>query len=305
MALLADFLVLAGSLLLLLALVPLGYMRRRLPPGANRMAWMFLSGLILLFFAGYLGYAVLAWNRAEHWADLVVPAVFFFGAVFVLVVCWLSAKTADDVMRLCHLEHEIITDPLMGIYNRRHLDRCLRQEATKSRRYGLPLSAMLIDVDHFKKVNDTYGHAVGDRVLQALAQTIKGSVRDFDLVFRYGGEELVVLLPYTEGQGAMVLAERLCHWLADRCLVGRDEQLGCPDLRVTISIGVATFVPAQEEEGQLMARADAALYQAKQAGRNRVIYAAPPVAAPPVAVPPVAVPPLVAQQPAAEADATD
>jgi len=267
---LANFLVMSGAMVLLLALFPVNQLRRRLPYSPCRVAWMFLSVLVCLFFSGYVLYAVLFWNDARQWHDLVVPVIFFFGAVFVLIVCQLSARTADDVTRLCHLEYENILDPLLGIYNRRHMDRCLRSEAGKTRRYGLALSVLLIDVDFFKKVNDTYGHQVGDRVLQALAQMVKGSVRDFDLVFRYGGEEIMVLLPYTNLAGAQVLGNRLCQWVSERSLLEEVHQGRPVNLRVTISIGVSSFDPALEDEGEMVARADMALYRAKRNGRNRV-----------------------------------
>lgn len=267
---LAGFLVLFGAMTLALSLFPVNHLRRRLPTGPCRMAWMFLSVLIVCFLSGYLIYAFMFWGAASHWADLVVPAIFFLGAVFVLVVCFLSAKTADDVVRLCFLEHENVTDPLMGIYNRRHMDRCLQEETSKARRYGLDLSIMLIDVDHFKQVNDTYGHRVGDRVLKELAQLVKGSIRDFDQVFRYGGEELLVLLPYTNSRGAEVLAERLRGWVEDRCLVTAKQDKKRVDIRTTVSIGVSSLCPEWEDESWMIERADVALYQAKEKGRNRV-----------------------------------
>lgn len=266
MSVLANFFVFCGALLLLLALRPIDQLRRRLPNTPCRTAWMFLSMMVALFFCGYLTYGWLFWNANDHWSCMVVPTIFFFGAVFVLVVCTLSAKTANDVTRLCHLEHENVTDPLMGIYNRRFMDKCLREEAEKARRYGLELSVLLIDVDHFKNVNDTYGHAAGDQVLHSLAQLIQGSVRDFDRVFRYGGEEIVVLLPYTSVVGAMVLGQRLCDWVAERqlCHVGREH------VQVTISVGVSSFNAEKEDIGILMSRADEAMYRAKNNGRNRV-----------------------------------
>ncbi len=269
---LANLLIISGALILGLALIPVNKLRRRLPVGVCRRSWMFLSMLIAFFFVGYLFYAYLFWNQAHQWCDMVVPAIFFFGSVFVLVVCSLSAKTADDVTRLCHLEHENVTDPLMGIYNRRYMDRCLKQEGEKAKRYGLEFSVMMIDVDFFKKVNDTYGHSVGDQVLQSLAQMIKGSVRDFDRVFRYGGEEIVVLLPYTNCDGAMVLGQRLCEWVSERSLVEHDSN----SISVTISVGVSCLCPSVEDVGTMMARADRALYRAKENGRNRVERAAAP-----------------------------
>ncbi|WP_321530421.1 GGDEF domain-containing protein [uncultured Desulfuromonas sp.] len=270
MAELANFLVIGGALVLLLALFPVDQLRRRLPHSPCRIAWMFLSVLVCLFFLGYALYALLFWNEAQQWHDLVVPVIFFFGAIFVLIVCLLAARTADDVTRLCHLEYENILDPLLGIYNRRHMDRCLRSEADKTRRYALDLSVLLIDVDFFKKVNDTYGHLVGDRVLQALAQMVKGSVRDFDMVFRYGGEEIMVLLPYTNSNGAQTLGNRLCQWVGERCLIEEVHQGEPVNIQVTISVGVSTFDPAVEDEGEMVARADMALYRAKKNGRNRV-----------------------------------
>jgi diguanylate cyclase (GGDEF)-like protein len=266
----ANFLVVGGAMVLLLSLFPVNQLRRRLPYSPCRVAWMFLSVLICCFFVGYLLYGMLFWNDARQWHDLVVPVIFFLGAIFVLIVCLLSARTADDVTRLCHLEYESIMDPQLGIYNRRYMDRCLRSEAEKSRRYGLELAVLLIDVDFFKRINDSYGHLVGDRVLQALAQMIKGSVRDFDMVFRYGGEEIMVLLPYTTLSGAETLAERLRQWVSERCMV-EEVCNGAPiDVRITISIGVSAFNLDVENEGEMVARADMALYRAKQNGRNRV-----------------------------------
>ena len=175
----AVTLVLFGAFIFVLSLKPINKLLRSLPPGSCRTAWRFLAGMIAMFFVGYLIYAYLFYGKIDHWGDMVVPAIFFFGAVFVLTVCTLSAKTAAGMLRICHLEHENITDPLMDIYNRRHLDRCLAEEASKVKRYGIDLSVMMIDVDYFKRVNDTYGHCVGDQVLQSLAQLIKGNIRDF------------------------------------------------------------------------------------------------------------------------------
>jgi diguanylate cyclase (GGDEF)-like protein len=276
MGVLANFLVLCGAVIFIVSLAPIRHLYRRLPSSLSRSAWTFLSALIAFFFCGYLAYAWIFWGQAESLADMVVPAIFCSGAIFVLVVCSLSARTADDVRRLCHLEHENITDPLMGIYNRRHLDECLRQEAAKARRYGLDLSILLLDVDHFKNFNDTYGHQLGDEVLRSLAKVIQGSVRDFDYVFRYGGEEIVVLLPYTEHEGAVVLAERLRTWIEGRTLVAADPKGRYPNIRLTVSIGVSTFCPVVEDEVKMVARADEALYAAKKQGRNRVVFSPGP-----------------------------
>lgn len=276
MGVLANFLVLAGAVIFIFSLVPIRHLYRRLPNSISRTAWTFLSSLIVFFFIGYLVYAWIFWGEAKNWSAMVVPAIFCSGAIFVMVVCSLSARTADDIRRLCHLEHENITDPLMGLYNRRHLDKCLCQEAAKARRYGLDLSILLLDVDHFKQVNDTYGHQRGDDVLRALATLVQGSVRDFDYAFRYGGEEVLVLLPYTAHDGAIILAERLRSWIEGRTLVAADSKGKYPNIMITVSIGVSTFCPDLEDEVNMVTRADEALYAAKEQGRNRVVFSPGP-----------------------------
>ncbi len=267
---LAYYLVYSGALILVSSLFPINYLRRNLPPGGCRRSWIFLSILILFFFSGYILYGYLFCRKIQFWSEMVVPAVFFSGAVFVLVVSFLSVKTTDSMRRVYALEHENITDPLMGIFNRRHMETCLSYETAKARRYHLDLSVLLIDVDFFKIVNDTYGHAVGDKVLRALAQVIKERVRDIDLIFRYGGEELLLLLPCTDARGAMNLAQSLCKTVADRCLIDHGGTFDTPAIRVTISIGLSTLGPESEDEWEMVARADSALYKAKKNGRNRV-----------------------------------
>lgn len=161
------------------------------------------------------------------------------------------------------------TDGLTGLFNRRHLNTVLDQEIPRHLRYGMPFSIALIDVDHFKRVNDEHGHATGDRVLASIAATLKARVRRADVVARYGGEEMCIVLPSTGSVGAMILAERLRQALQDH--VHGDEQ--GRELRVTASFGVASAeVRDPELDGQqLLTRADQALYAAKRAGRNRVM----------------------------------
>lgn len=163
-------------------------------------------------------------------------------------------------------EQTAVTDGLMGIFNHRHFKQRLETEVARSSRYGLPLSLVMIDIDHFKRVNDTYGHAVGDLVLKHLARWVVESSRRTDLVARYGGEEIAVILPHTGLAGAQEFAERLRLKVANAWVRDADEEV---TLRVTISIGVA-----QHERRLSMIdfikRADAALYQSKHNGRNRV-----------------------------------
>ena len=158
-----------------------------------------------------------------------------------------------------------LKDPLTGINNRANMDQHLDQQVLLSNRYGTPLSLLMIDVDLFKGVNDSYGHIVGDAVLIAIAEGIVKCTRNSDVVFRYGGEEFVVVLSNTKLDGAMHLAERIRASIAEMEIKAADV-----DLRVTISVGVAELQQS-ESSVDILQRADRMLYRAKSRGRNLVI----------------------------------
>jgi diguanylate cyclase (GGDEF)-like protein len=156
------------------------------------------------------------------------------------------------------------TDTLTGLANRRAFEEALRGEVMRARRYRVPLSLLMLDLDHFKKVNDTYGHPGGDAVLRDFAAIIRGVFRDTDAAFRYGGEEFAVLLPHSTAEHAERAAERL---LAE---VRRARiQVGSTTLKVTCSIGIADLRAGDGDAQEMLRRADAALYRAKAAGRDR------------------------------------
>lgn len=154
------------------------------------------------------------------------------------------------------------TDPLTGVGNRRRLDETLAAEVERSQRHERLLCLLMVDVDHFKDVNDHHGHAMGDEVLKRLAMLLRECCRQSDLVARFGGEEFVVLLPDTSLESAVACAERIRQQLESQPLVG---QVG----RVTASFGVAMRA-VDEDGGALLRRADQALYRSKKEGRNRV-----------------------------------
>jgi diguanylate cyclase (GGDEF)-like protein len=158
------------------------------------------------------------------------------------------------------------TDSLTGLPNRRALLNKGERELTRAQRYSRPLSLLLIDVDRFKQVNDRYGHASGDRVLQALAAAGQAALRDCDTFGRFGGEEFLALLPETDDVGAATLAERL-RGAASRCAQGLDDH-GQP-IAFTVSIGIAVRMDDKEPLASMISRADAALYSAKSKGRDR------------------------------------
>jgi diguanylate cyclase (GGDEF)-like protein/PAS domain S-box-containing protein len=162
-------------------------------------------------------------------------------------------------------------DELTGLYNRREMDRLLAEEIVRGSRHGRPLSLLLIDLDRFKEVNDTFGHAVGDVVLQAVSATVCESVRSLDRVARYGGEELAVILPETSEEQAMVVAERIRTRVAQRAVeLEPPRHENRPDsVSVTISIGVGCSSNLEELTAErLLTSADQGLYAAKRAGRN-------------------------------------
>lgn len=162
-----------------------------------------------------------------------------------------------------------LQDSLTGLGNRAALDSALNRELRLADRYHTDFSLLLVDVDHFKRLNDRWGHSRGDQVLKQVARVIAGSVRESDLVYRYGGEEFVVLLSRTDYQGAAVIAERVRRNVAG-------ELLGRESLDVTVSVGISSRRPEGEPcIHTLFDRADHALYHAKDQGRNRVVRERP------------------------------
>jgi diguanylate cyclase (GGDEF)-like protein len=157
-----------------------------------------------------------------------------------------------------------IRDELTGSHNRRHLLELIEHEKERSARFGGQFCLCLLDIDYFKRINDTRGHLAGDTVLRHFAAAVQGQIRDCDSFGRYGGEEFLLMLPETSLDEAMVLAERA------RANTEKLGFAGLPGLAITVSIGIAEFRPG-EPVAQTIARADEALYLAKSNGRNRVV----------------------------------
>jgi two-component system, cell cycle response regulator len=177
----------------------------------------------------------------------------------------LLQENAEELRRRAEAASEMsMTDALTGLLNRYGLQRALQRELAEARRYARPLSCLLLDVDFFKSVNDTHGHAAGDAALMQAARVLSESVRGSDVVCRYGGEEFLVLAPETDARGAHALAEKMRLAVAAR-LFGDGERA----FPLTLSAGVAELRPG-ESGNDMIARADLALYQAKQRGRDRV-----------------------------------
>lgn len=176
----------------------------------------------------------------------------------------MAEEAARDLARM---------DGLTGLYNRREMERILQEEVARHHRYKGSLSLILVDIDHFKAVNDTHGHAAGDEVLKFVAHMLQSSIRAVDYIARYGGEEIAIILPETSAQDALVLAERLREGIAAHPFVvqrGFDDATIIP---VTVSIGLASLPAEITTPSSLFEEADKALYSAKRTGRNKAILA--------------------------------
>jgi diguanylate cyclase (GGDEF)-like protein len=246
---------------------------RRIP--VNRRQWQLLRGFNVLFILGYLAYAYSLWREVPIAGDALITIVFFLGACFVLIISIMSLRSITALNRMIVLERDVITDHLTGIYNRRFLDRQISKEFARSERYGSPLSLLLLDIDHFKEVNDHCGHQIGDEVLREIAEQIRSAMRESDYVGRFGGEEYMVILSETNGPVAARLAEKLRQRFETTVLI---PAMYCPtkkDIKRTVSIGVASYDQERHlRAAELVEDADTALYKAKDTGRNRIVVSA-------------------------------
>lgn len=164
------------------------------------------------------------------------------------------------------LEKEIFTDPLTGAMNRRAYERRIRDEYSRFIRYKRIFSMLLFDVDHFKKINDTYGHATGDTALKEIIKRVAPMIRDIDMLARYGGEEFVIILPETDKSGASDVGEKVRKTIENIEFIHREEKL-----HITVSVGVTEVSPSDKTPMDMFNRLDTAMYEAKKSGRNRVI----------------------------------
>jgi diguanylate cyclase (GGDEF)-like protein/PAS domain S-box-containing protein len=170
-----------------------------------------------------------------------------------------SKKTEEELLRLA------ATDPLTGALNRREFTLLADREALRSNRYHHALSILMMDLDQFKRLNDTYGHSAGDKVLQRFTTLCTNTLRNVDIFGRWGGEEFVALLPETDIEGAAVIGERLRKLVAESVLTYHDHKIN-----FTVSVGIAQYKDGETTLDGPMGRADSAIYDAKKAGRNRI-----------------------------------
>ena len=226
-----------------------------IPPDATLQSYLTLP---LAVEGEILGCATLASERANAFdaQDL----------QFFSVIIYQMGTTLKHFQRFSSVKNMAIFDTLTRLYNRRYFDERIRVEEQRAIYGGTPLSLILVDIDHFKKVNDTFGHSDGDQVLVKIGSLLKSSVRKKDTVARYGGEEFIVMLPEANLEVASMIAERI-----RRLVESTPFDLGAARLNVSVSLGIANFpVHGARSKDELIRMADQALYDAKREGRNRV-----------------------------------
>ncbi len=185
--------------------------------------------------------------------------ILIFGALFIIILI-LGINGIRQNLLLKNLSQ---IDTLSGLYNRRFMNKKIEEEISKYKRYKIPFSVLLIDVDFFKKINDTYGHDKGDFVIKRISNLLKQNIRDSDICARWGGEEFLILVPNNNLDGALILANNLKELIEKNNFEIKEN--------VTISIGVSTFDENSSQE-KLLKSADIALYKAKENGRNRTEF---------------------------------
>lgn len=268
--------IVSSAALLLVALFPVRRLLRDLPDGLMRRAWVLLGGLLLVMIGAEIVYAIGMPSGIPLAQEIAVPVILLAGSWFIMIVSQLSAGSIEDAQRSALFERETITDALTGLFNRRHLERMLSAEMERARRYSQPMCLALIDVDNFKKINDKYGHHIGDQVLKQLAGLMLSLARINETVARYGGEEIAVILPGVTMEQVARQSEMLRKRIESEPLhVGHGDVR--ESIQVTVSIGISELSVLDGYRAEkLMDRADRAMYSAKRQGRNRVECVAPP-----------------------------
>ena len=183
-----------------------------------------------------------------------------------IVKILLLSDITEYKMFMEQLKKLSITDELTSIANRRYFFETASRELARARRVNRPFSIIIFDLDHFKNINDTYGHLIGDDILKEIAQKVVSQLRTLDIYARYGGEEFIICLPETMPNDAVIVAERIRN-IVEECKFKENDHL----ITVTISLGIASLTDTEEELEMIIKHADEALYQAKQSGRNRAV----------------------------------
>ena len=219
-------------------------------------------GMSVTVYTIYVMIAYEMMNLYNRWVEIVSPLAFSLFAFIIAVIVKYLIKSRDF-----DAQYKLATtDGLTELYNHRYFQEQMQNQVSHAKRYEVPLSLIIVDIDYFKKFNDTYGHQSGDAVLRQVAFILKKNVRSTDIVCRYGGEEMSIILPNTKYEEAVSIANKLCSLVAEKkCKLSNGRESN-----VTISLGVSTFGADGETPATIIESADKRLYNAKENGRNRV-----------------------------------
>ncbi len=225
----------------------------------------FLSGILTVLVLGYLALRIF---KPDLWGEIGIVSIAFFAfASLILTVAQLKTIKYLRQSSWRKIENLAFLDELTGVYNYRYVEKRLEQELERVRRYSIPLSIIYVDIDHFKKVNDTFGHDAGNRVLKAIGYLFKTLVRENDLVGRVGGDEFVIILPFTPLDEALPVADRIRKKLEEHVFSLPDGE----EIKyLRLSMGVVATPNLPPDKDVLIKEADQAMYRAKRKGGNQV-----------------------------------
>ncbi len=270
MFLLANILILCGISCFAASLFTIQHLIKKLPLGKVRNNWQILSFFIVGFIVGLSVYQVMMWTGKVELASITFPAVSLAVAAFVLLLCFLTYQTTRDIREAIAMDQASIIDPILDIYNRRYFDRRIDEETQRSRRYKLPLSLILFDIDDYSSVKDNHGKLVAEVVLRKVSDYVVNTVRSSDIVARFDEHKIVVGTTQTDEEMAKVLADRLRSEIAKLDVLPQHDQENTTALQITVSAGVSSVLDSVKTGFDLVDITEKALQQANKLGPNNV-----------------------------------
>ncbi len=243
---------------------------KKLPMGKVRNSWQMLTYFIIGFIFAYAAYMLMLMTGQANLSSLVVPKLCFTAAAFILLLCFLTYQITRDIREAIAMDQASIIDPVLDIYNRRYFDRRIDEETQRSRRYKLPLSLILFEVDEFSNVVDQHGRLVGDVVLRKVSDFIMNTVRSSDIVARFDEHKIIVATTQTQDDMAEKLADRLRAEIEKLEIIRNSGEESAQALHVTVSGGVSCLLDSIKNGFELVDLAENALLQANKIGRNKV-----------------------------------
>ncbi len=266
----ANILLLSGICLLVVSAFTSQQLIKKLPMGKVRNSWQMLTYFIIGFIFAYAVYMLMLMTGQANLSSLVVPKLCFTAAAFILLLCFLTYQITRDIREAIAMDQASIIDPVLDIYNRRYFDRRIDEETQRSRRYKLPLSLILFEVDEFSNVVDQHGRLVGDVVLRKVSDFIMNTVRSSDIVARFDEHKIIVATTQTKEDMAEKLADRLRAEIEKLEIIRNSGEESTQALHVTVSGGVSCLLDSIKNGFELVDLAENALLQANKIGRNKV-----------------------------------